>query len=68
MAVHLAARVAAAAGPGETLITSTAREMISAPEISFEDRGLHNLKGISGSRQLFAARISDEPLSPGSER
>jgi class 3 adenylate cyclase len=57
LAIHLAARVAAAAGPDETLVSSTTREMISADDIAFEDRGLHELKGISGARQLFAAHI-----------
>jgi class 3 adenylate cyclase len=56
LAVHIAARVAAAAGPGETLVSSTTREMISAADLTFEDRGRHELKGVSGSRQLFAAR------------
>ena len=56
MAVHLTARVAAVAGPGETFVSATTREMISGGDVTFEDRGTHELKGISGSRQLFAAR------------
>ena len=55
-AVHLAARVAAAAAPGETLVTGTTREMVSSPDIAFEDRGSHELKGVEGARQLWAAR------------
>jgi class 3 adenylate cyclase len=55
-AVHLAARVAAAAAPGETLVTGTTREMVSAADIAFEDRGSHELKGVEGARQLWAAR------------
>jgi class 3 adenylate cyclase len=61
MAIHLAARVAAAADPGETLVSSTTREMISAPDVAFEDRGWHELKGVSNSRQLFAALIVPDP-------
>jgi class 3 adenylate cyclase len=56
MAVHIAARVAAAARPGETLVSQTTREMISAPDVVFEDRGDHELKGISGTRRLHASR------------
>jgi class 3 adenylate cyclase len=59
LAVHIASRVAAAAQPSETLISATTRDVISAADLTFEDRGLHVLKGIEGQRQLFAAR----PLS-----
>jgi adenylate/guanylate cyclase family protein len=55
-AVHLAARVAAAAAPGETLVSGTTREMVSSTDIAFEDRGSHELKGVEGPRQLWAAR------------
>jgi class 3 adenylate cyclase len=56
LAVHLAARVAAAAAPGETLVTATTREVISADDLAFEDRGSHELKGIEGARTLYAVR------------
>jgi class 3 adenylate cyclase len=54
MAVHIAARVTAAAGPGETLVSATTREVIAADDLRFEDRGSHELKGIEGTRTLFA--------------
>jgi class 3 adenylate cyclase len=57
LAVHLAARIAAAAAPGETLVSNTVREMTTAQDLVFEDRGHHELKGISGSRQLYSARM-----------
>jgi class 3 adenylate cyclase len=57
LAVHLAARIAAAASPGETLVSSTVREMTTAPNMAFEDRGSHDLKGISAARQLYSVRI-----------
>jgi class 3 adenylate cyclase len=56
MAVHLAARIAAAAGPGETLVSATTREVISAEDVVFESRGEHQLKGIENARTLFAVR------------
>lgn len=58
LAVHLAARIAAAAGPGETFVSSTVREMTTAEDMAFEDRGPHDLKGISGSRTLFSVRVA----------
>jgi class 3 adenylate cyclase len=56
IAVNIGARVAAAAQPGETLVTGTTREVVSADDLAFEDRGAHELKGIDGARTLFAAR------------
>jgi class 3 adenylate cyclase len=56
MPVHIAARVAAAAQPGETLVTATTREIMSSDDLDFEDRGAHELKGVSGARTLLAAR------------
>jgi class 3 adenylate cyclase len=57
LAVHIAARVAAAAGPGETLVSATTREVTSADDLRFEDRGSHELKGIEGKRNLFAVHV-----------
>ena len=63
LAVHLAARIAAAAAPGETLVSSTVREITTAPELVFEDRGTHELKGINGPRHLYSVRIASAPLA-----
>jgi class 3 adenylate cyclase len=59
LAVHVAARVAAAAAPGETLVSATTREVISADDLRFDDRGSHKLKGIEGKRNLFAVHRKD---------
>jgi class 3 adenylate cyclase len=56
IAVHLAARVMAAAGSEEILISRTVRDLIAGANIMVEDRGPHALKGIEGSWQLFAVR------------
>jgi class 3 adenylate cyclase len=61
LAVHVAARIAAAAAPGETLVSTTVREMTTAQDLVFEDRGSHELKGISGSRQLYSVRMLLKP-------
>ena len=53
VAVHVGARVGAAAGPGEVLVSSTVKDLVSGSGISFADRGLHKLKGVPGERHLF---------------
>jgi class 3 adenylate cyclase len=52
--VHLAARVMAAAGSGEILVSRTVRDLIAGANITVEDRGSHTLKGIDEPWQLFA--------------
>jgi class 3 adenylate cyclase len=46
IAVHTGARVAAAAGPGEVLVSSTVKDLVAGSGISFDDRGIHELKGV----------------------
>ena len=55
VAVHVGARVAAQAGPGEVLVSSTVRDLIAGSGIELEDRGLYALKGIDEERRLYAA-------------
>jgi class 3 adenylate cyclase/streptogramin lyase len=54
IAVHIGARVAALAGPGEVIVTSTVRDLVSGSGIGFEERGIRHLKGIPGTWPLFA--------------
>jgi class 3 adenylate cyclase len=54
IAVHIAARVMAAAGPGEIFASRTVRDLIVGSDIVLEDRGTHLLRGIEGTWQLFA--------------
>ncbi len=56
IAVHLAARVMAIATAGEILVSQTTRDLVEGSGLEFEDRGLHELKGIKGARQLYAVR------------
>ncbi|MGZ4354282.1 MAG: adenylate/guanylate cyclase domain-containing protein [Gaiellaceae bacterium] len=55
MAVHVGARVAAEAAPGEVLVSSTVRDLVAGSGIELVDRGLFTLKGVEGERRLFAA-------------
>jgi class 3 adenylate cyclase/quercetin dioxygenase-like cupin family protein len=54
VAVHAAARVAALAGPGEVLASGTTHDLLDGSGLSFESRGAHELKGLSGARPIFA--------------
>jgi pimeloyl-ACP methyl ester carboxylesterase len=56
VAVHIGARVAGLAGPGEVLVTSTVRDLVTGSGIEFADRGRHTLKGVPGDWQLLAVR------------
>jgi pimeloyl-ACP methyl ester carboxylesterase len=54
VAVHIGARVAGLADPGEVLVTSTVRDLVAGSNIEFADRGRHTLRGIPGEWQLLA--------------
>jgi class 3 adenylate cyclase len=54
LAVHIGARVAAAAGPGEILVSSTVKDLVAGSGLRFRDRGVHALKGVPGQWHLFA--------------
>lgn len=54
IAVHIGARVAAHAAPGEVLVSSTVRDLEAGSGFIFEDRGVHTLKGVPGEWRLFA--------------
>jgi class 3 adenylate cyclase len=56
VAVHIGARVAALAGPGEVLLSRTVRDLVAGSGLAFEDRGTHVLKGVPGEWQLFAVQ------------
>ena len=53
IAVHTAARIMAVAGPDEILVSATVMDLVDGSDLVFEDAGLHELKGFSGTRQLF---------------
>jgi class 3 adenylate cyclase len=54
IAVHVGARIAASAGPGELLVSSTVRDLMAGSGITLNDRGLHALRGVPGEWRLFA--------------
>ena len=56
IAVHIAARIAALAGAGEVLASSTVRDLVAGSGIVFEDRGEQSFKGVPEPWRVFAAQ------------
>jgi class 3 adenylate cyclase len=54
IAVHVGARIAAEAEPGEVLVSGTVKDLVAGSDIEFREHGLATLTGIPGQRQLFA--------------
>jgi pimeloyl-ACP methyl ester carboxylesterase len=48
--------VAALGGADEVLISGTVRDLIAGSGFDLADRGLHDLKGVEGARQIFAVK------------
>jgi DNA-binding SARP family transcriptional activator/class 3 adenylate cyclase len=57
IAVHIAARIAAAARPGEVVVSSTVKDIVAGSGLAFEERGERELDGVPGSWRLFTALI-----------
>lgn len=65
IAVHIAARVAAKAGPEELMVSATLRDLVAGSGIKFVDRGYRNLKGVPGKWRLYAAEMPEPAGTPG---
>jgi pimeloyl-ACP methyl ester carboxylesterase len=55
IAVHIAARVSALAGPAEVLVSRTVKDLVAGSGIEFDDRGEHTLKGVPDTWRLYGA-------------
>ena len=53
IAVHIGARVAALAGAGEVLVSSTVKDLVAGSGLRFGDRGSHSLKGVPGEWHIY---------------
>jgi class 3 adenylate cyclase len=53
IAVHIGARVASLAGPGEVLVSSTVKDLVAGSGLTFEDAGEHALKGVPERWHLY---------------
>jgi pimeloyl-ACP methyl ester carboxylesterase len=56
IAVHIGARVAGQAQPGEVLVSNTVKDLVAGSGIVFEDRGMAVLKGVPGEWRLYVVR------------
>lgn len=54
VAVHIVSRVTGLAAAGEVLVSGTTHELVADSDLRFEDRGSHELKGVTGARQIWA--------------
>jgi class 3 adenylate cyclase len=55
IAVHIGARVASLAAPGEVLVSQTVRDLVAGSGLVFEERGSHRLRGVPNEWLLFRA-------------
>jgi class 3 adenylate cyclase len=54
IAVHIGARVAAAAEPGQVVVSSTVKDLVAGSGLRFSEGEVHTLKGVPGEWRLFA--------------
>jgi class 3 adenylate cyclase len=55
IAVHIGARIAGHAGPGEVVVSNTVKDLVAGSGLQFEDRGVRPLKGVPGEWRLYRA-------------
>jgi class 3 adenylate cyclase/predicted alpha/beta hydrolase len=60
IAVHIGARVASHAAPGEVLVSGTVKDLVAGSGLTFLDRGVTELKGLPGEWALYAVDSSAE--------
>jgi pimeloyl-ACP methyl ester carboxylesterase/class 3 adenylate cyclase len=56
LAVTIGARVADLAEGGEVLVSSTVKDLVVGSALAFDDRGMHDLKGVPDAWHLYAVR------------
>jgi class 3 adenylate cyclase len=64
LAVHIGARVAASARPGEVLVSSTVKDLVVGSGLRFDDRGEHDLKGVPGPWRLYTLADGAADMQP----
>jgi class 3 adenylate cyclase len=66
MAVHIGARVGSLAGPSESLVSQTVKDLVAGSGLAFEDVGEHELKGVPDRWRLHRVRWSGHESQPPS--
>src|SRR5262249_3282888 len=59
IAVHIASRIAAIAGPSEILVSRTVVDLTGGSGLQFDPCGDHELKGVPGLWPTFAVHTAD---------
>jgi class 3 adenylate cyclase len=59
IAVHIGARIASMAEPGQVLVSSTVKDLVTGSGMSFNDLGEHQLKGVLGMWKLFSLNLPE---------
>jgi DNA-binding beta-propeller fold protein YncE len=59
IAVHIGSRLMSQAGPNEIVVSSTVRDLVSGSDLNFQDKGLHELKGVPSQWHLYALEPPD---------
>jgi len=59
IAVHIGARVASEAQPGEVLVSSTVKDLVAGSGLRFRERGIAALKGVPDEWRLYAVEHAD---------
>jgi class 3 adenylate cyclase len=54
IAVHIGERVCELAGEREILVSSTVKDLVVGSALAFEERGVHQLRGVPGEWRLYA--------------
>jgi class 3 adenylate cyclase len=52
--VHIGARIAALAAPGEVLVSSTVKDLVAGSGLTFRDHGSKSLKGVPDKWRLYS--------------
>jgi class 3 adenylate cyclase len=63
LAVHIGARIAAEAVPGDVLVTSTVKDLVAGSGLVFAGRGRRSLKGVPGAWDTFSASAPGSGLA-----
>lgn len=58
IAVHIGSRIMSMAGPGEVMVSSTVRDLMSGSDLPFSDQGFHELKGVPAQWRLYSVEAS----------
>jgi class 3 adenylate cyclase len=63
LAVHIGARIAADAAPGDVLVTSTVKDLVVGSGLVFVGRGARSLKGVPGAWETYSASAPENITS-----